>query len=177
MRRRFFPLALLLAACSYTLTVDLGSMTLNLSGLPSTSPFPGDAYVVFPKDPQTFNPPPVDVVRGVRLEGRAVADIPLDATLAVYGRLQNPDPDKDPGSECRSLGELVLCPEASAGEGLGEIAFQGGDQAPFVLEGETLTQGVRQGELWFGLRVKGALPPGLGEIRLEELKARVTVGL
>lgn len=64
MRRLFFPLALLLAACSYTLTVDLSSMTLNLSGLPSTSPFPGDAYVVFPKDPQTFNPPPVDVVRG-----------------------------------------------------------------------------------------------------------------
>lgn len=113
----------------------------------------------------------------MRLEGRAVADVPLDATLAVYGRLQNPDPDKDPGSECQPLGELVLCPEASAGEGLGEIAFQGGDQAPFVLEGETLTQGVRQGELWFGLRVKGALPPGLGEIRLEELKARVTVGL
>ena len=90
MHRLLFPLALLLAACSYTLTVDLGSMTLNLSGLPSTSPFPGDAYVVFPKDPQTFNPPPVDVVRGVRLEGRAVADVPLDATLAVYGRLQNP---------------------------------------------------------------------------------------
>ena len=173
MHRLLFPLALLLAACSYTLTVDLGSMTLNLSGLPSTSPFPGDAYVVFPKDPQTFNPPPVDVVRGVRLEGRAVADVPLDATLAVYGRLQNPGEDP----EGYSGGDLVLCPEASAGEGLGEIAFQGGDQAPFALEGETLTQGVRQGELWFGLRVKGALPPGLSEIRLEELKARVTVGL
>ena len=103
MHRLLFPLALLLAACSYTLTVDLGSMTLNLSGLPSTSPFPGDAYVVFPKDPQTFNPPPVDVVRGVRLEGRAVADVPLDATLAVYGRLQNPGEDP----ECYSLGDLV----------------------------------------------------------------------
>ncbi|WP_226980295.1 hypothetical protein [Thermus thermophilus] len=91
----------------------------------------------------------------------------------MYGRLQNPGEDP----ECYSLGDLVLCPEASAGEGLGEIAFQGGDQAPFALEGETLTQGVRQGELWFGLRVKGALPPGLSEIRLEELKARVTVGL
>lgn len=73
----------------------------------------------------------------MRAEGRAVADVPLDATLAVYGRLQNPG--EDPG--CYSLGDLVLCPEASAGEGLGEIAFQGGDQAPFALEGKTLTQG------------------------------------
>ncbi|WP_279165440.1 hypothetical protein [Thermus scotoductus] len=173
MRRLFFPLALLLAACSYTLTVDLGSMTLNLSGLRSTSPFPGDAYVVFPKDPQTFNPPPVDVVRGIRVEGQAVANVALSQTLTVYGRLQ--DPAQDPA--CQASVNLVLCPVGEAGEALGTIAFQGQAETPFTLSGDVLVQGVRRGKLWFGLRVEGVLPSGLTRLELKELKAHVTVGL
>ncbi|GGM95483.1 hypothetical protein GCM10007092_06220 [Thermus composti] len=50
MRRRAFLLALLLSACSYTLTVNLGSLSLNLTDLPPSPPFGGD-YVAFPKAP------------------------------------------------------------------------------------------------------------------------------
>ncbi len=66
MRRLTLVLGLLLAltACSVTVTVALPDQTLDLPGLADTG-----GKVVYPKDGLSFDPPPVDVVRGIRVEG------------------------------------------------------------------------------------------------------------
>ncbi|GLV46974.1 hypothetical protein TJA_01500 [Thermus sp. LT1-2-5] len=168
----FFLLATLLAACSYTLTMDLGSTTLDLNSLPPTNPF-GEPYVVYPTTPLTLSPPPLDVVRALRVEGVARANVPLQARIHVYAHAR--DPREEEG--CQSLGELVLCPASKAGERVGTLDFGGRPETAFTLTGDTLLQGLRQGRLWLGVAVEGSLPPGLSEIRLEEMKAHVTVGL
>ncbi|KHG65014.1 MULTISPECIES: hypothetical protein [Thermus] len=170
MRLSFLILATLLAACSYTFTVDLGSTSLNLDGLPPTSPF-GEPYVVYPKTPITLNPPPLDVVRALWVQGVARANLPLNARVLVYARAQ------EPGSECYATNQFVLCPASKAGERVGTLDFGGQSEIPFTLTGDTLLQGLRQGRLWLGVALEGSVPPGLGEIRLEEMKAHVTVGL
>jgi hypothetical protein len=91
MRRGTLVLGLLLAltACSVTVTVSLPDQTLDLPGLTDT-----DGKVVYPKDGLSFSPPPVDVVRGIRVEGVLEASQPLNITLAFYARTQ--DPSQDP---------------------------------------------------------------------------------
>jgi len=163
-------LATLLAACSYTFTVDLGSTKLNLDGLPPTNPF-GEPYVVYPTTPLTLTPPPLDAVRALEVKGIARANLALKARVLVYARAQ------EPGSECYATSQFVLCPASKAGERVGTLDFGGRAETPFTLAGDTLLQGLRHGRLWLGVAVEGNVPPGLGEIRLEEMKAHVTVGL
>ena len=160
-----------LTACSYTFTVDLGNQTLDLSNLPPVPP-ENSAFVIYAAAPRTFTPPPLDVVRGLRVVGEARANQPLVLTLHVYGRLQ--DPAQDPS--CQVFSGIALC-SAAPGEALGTLAFQGSDRTSFTLSGQTLLEGVRQGRLWLGVAPEGALPPGLSQIHLEGLKAYVTVGL
>ena len=113
------------------------------------------------------------MIKAIRVEGQAVANVPLSQNLTVYGRLE--DPAQNPS--CQPLGNLVLCPMEAAGEALGTIAFQSQAETSFTLSGNVLVQGVRQGKLWFGLRIEGALPPGLSQIELKNLKGYITVGL
>jgi hypothetical protein len=77
MRRGTLVLGLLLAltACSVTVTVDLPDQSLDLPGLADTG-----GKVVYPKDGLSFSPPPVDVVRGIRVEGVLEASEPLNIT-------------------------------------------------------------------------------------------------
>jgi hypothetical protein len=91
MRRGTLVLGLLLAltACPVTVTVSLPDQTLDLPGLADTG-----GKVVYPKDGLSFSPPPVDVVRGIRVEGVLETSEPLNITLEFYARTQ--DPSQDP---------------------------------------------------------------------------------
>jgi len=81
-------LLLALTACSVTVTVSLPDQTLDLPGLTDTG-----GKVVYPKDGLSFDPPPVDVVRGIRVEGVLEASTLLNVTLEFYARTQDPSQD------------------------------------------------------------------------------------
>lgn len=91
MRRALFLLGLLLSACSLSLTVVLPDQTLNLPGLGDTG-----GRVVYPQEGLSFNPPPLDVIRGVKVEGILEASQPLTATLEFYARTEDPGVYCDP---------------------------------------------------------------------------------
>ena len=162
--RRFLPLlALALGACALPITIGLPDQTLDIPSLLHT----GD-LVLYPKDPLTFNRPPVDVVQSVEVRGRAVANQPLNATLEVYGRVQSPPCGLDPS------GSFYLCPKDQE-ERLGELAFNGTSQTSFTLQGQALTQGVKEGRLWLGVGVQG-LPAGGVRLELKDMQATLRTG-
>ena len=167
MRRAAWLLGLLLAACSATLTVPLPDQVLDLPGLTDTA-----GQVAYPKEPLSFDPPPVSVIRGIRVEGILEASLPLNATIEFYARTQ--DPKTDPS--CQAFASFYLCPVGPGDEKAGEAAFQGSTQAAFTLQGNRLLEGLRAGRFFLGLKASG-LPAGPLRLTFKNMKAYLTVGL
>ncbi|WP_018460664.1 hypothetical protein [Thermus oshimai] len=167
MRRALFLLGLLLSACSLSLTVVLPDQTLNLPGLGDTG-----GRVVYPQEGLSFTPPPVDVVRGVRVDGILEASQLLTATLEFYARTEDPG-DCDPVPPVAP--SVYLCAIGPDDEKVGEATFSGTSRTAFTLQGETLAQGIRQGRLWLGLKYQG-LPSTPLTLTFKGMKATVTVG-
>jgi hypothetical protein len=181
MRRVTLVLGLLLAltACSVTVTVDLPDQTLDLPGLTDTG-----GQIAYPKDGLSFTPPPVDVVRSLRVEGVLEASQPLNLALEFYARTQ--DPSQDPACQLPTLPlvpqgigvepAIYLCPIGPADEKVGEAHFQNSQQASFTLQGTKLTEGIKAGRLWLGIKASG-LPSAPLRLTFRNMKAYVTVGL
>ena len=167
MRRAAWLLGLLLAACSATLTVPLPDQVLDLSGLTDTA-----GQVAYPKEPLSLDPPPVSVIRGIRVEGILEASLPLNATIEFYARTQ--DPKTDPS--CWTLPSYYLCSVGPGDEKVGEAAFQGSTQAAFTLQGNRLLEGLRAGRFFLGLKASG-LPLEPLTLTFKNMKAYLTVGL
>jgi hypothetical protein len=173
MRRGTLVLGLLLAltACSVTVTVDLPNRTLDLPGLDT------GGKVVYPKDGLSFDPPSVDVVRGIRVEGVLEASEPLNATLEFYVRTQDPSRDSActappfPGVE-----NIYFCSIGPDDQKVGQATFQNSQQASFTLQGTKLTEGIKAGRLWLGIKASG-LPSTPLRLTFRNMKAYVTVGL
>lgn len=162
-------LGLLLSACSIPITVSLPDKTLELPGLPDTL-----GKVVYPQEALVFTPPAVDVVKGLRVEGLLEASQPLTATLEFYTRTK--DPSADRGCQAPPPGSAVyLCAIGPDDEKVGEAVFNGSQQASFTLQGTLLTQGIKQGRLWLGLKYSG-LPSTPLTLAFKNMKAIVTVG-
>ena len=180
MRRGTLVLGLLLAltACSVTVTVDLPDQTLDLPGLADTG-----GKVVYPKDGLSFSPPPVDVVQGIRVEGVLKASEPLNITLEFYARTQ--DPSQDPACTAptptfpQGIGvepAIYLCSIGPNDQKVGQATFQNSQQASFTLQGTKLTEGIKAGKLWLGIKASG-LPSTPLTLTFLNMKAYVTVGL
>ena len=183
MRRVTLVLGLLLAltACSVTVTVDLPDQTLDLPGLADTV-----GKVVYPKDGLSFDPPPVDVVRGIRVEGVLEAETsqPLNITLEFYARTQ--DPSQDPACTAptfpfapQGIGVepvIYFCSIGPNDQKVGQATFQNSQQASFTLQGTKLTEGIKAGRLWLGIKANG-LPSAPLTLTFLNMKAYVTVGL
>jgi hypothetical protein len=178
MRRGTLVLGLLLAltACSVTVTVDLPDQTLDLPGLADTG-----AKVVYPKDGLSFSPPPVDVVRGIRVEGVLKASEPLNITLEFYARTQ--DPSQDTACTVPTFPQgigvepaIYLCAIGPDDQKVGQATFQNSKQASFTLQGTKLTEGIKAGRLWLGIKASG-LPSTPLTLTFLNMKAYVTVGL
>jgi len=180
MRRGTLVLGLLLAltACSVTVTVSLPDQTLDLPGLADTG-----GKVVYPKDGLSFDPPPVDVVRGIRVEGVLKASEPLNITLEFYARTQ--DPSQDPACTAptptfpQGIGvepAIYLCSIGPDNQKVGQATFQNSKQASFTLQGTKLTEGIKAGRLWLGIKASG-LPSTSLTLTFLNMKAYVTVGL
>jgi hypothetical protein len=175
MRRVTLVLGLLLAltACSVTVTVDLPNQTLDLPGLTDTG-----GKVVHPKDGFSFDPPPVDVVRGIRVEGVLKASQPLNATLEFYARTQ--DPSQDPACTAFTLpgagSSIYFCSIGPDDQKVGQATFQNSQQASFTLQGTKLAEGIKAGRLWLGIKASG-LPSTSLTLTFSNMKAYVTVGL
>jgi len=182
MRRVTLVLGLLLAltACSVTVTVDLPDQTLDLPGLADTV-----GKVVYPKDGLSFDPPPVDVVRGIRVEGVLEAETsqPLNITLEFYARTR--DPSQDPACTAptptfpQGIGvepAIYLCSIGPDDQKVGQATFQNSQQASFTLQGTKLTEGIKAGRLWLGIKASG-LPSTSLTLTFSNMKAYVTVGL
>ncbi len=181
MRRSAFLLGLLLTltACSVTVTVDLPNQTLDLPGITDTG-----GQIAYPKDGLSFSPPPVDVVRGLRVEGVLEASTPLNVTLEFYARTK--DPSQDP--TCTSptfpfapqgIGVepvMYLCPVGPDDQKVGEASFRNSQQASFTLQGTKLAEGIQKGKLWLGIKASG-LPSTPLTLTFRNMKAYVTVGL
>jgi len=178
MRRGTLVLGLLLAltACSVTVTVSLPDQTLDLPGLADTG-----GKVVYPKDGLSFSPPPVDVVRGIRVEGVLEASEPLNITLEFYARTQ--DPSQDPACTAFTLpgagSSIYFCsisPNDQKDQKVGQATFQTSQQASFTLQGTKLAEGIKAGRLWLGIKASG-LPSTSLTLTFRNMKAYVTVGL
>jgi hypothetical protein len=180
MRRGTLVLGLLLAltACSVTVTVDLPDQSLDLPGLADTV-----GKVVYPKDGLSFSPPPVDVVRGIRVEGVLEASEPLNITLEFYARTQ--DPSQDPACTAptptfpQGIGVepvIYLCSIGPDDQKVGQATFRNSKQASFTLQGTKLTEGIKAGRLWLGIKASG-LPSAPLRLTFLNMKAYVTVGL
>ena len=186
MRRGALLLGLLLAltACSATFTVNLPDQTLELPGLSDTG-----GRIVYPQNGLSLEPPPVDVIRGLRVEGvlKASKDskpLILSLTLEFYARTKDPsqDPDCQPLSlpfAPQGIGvepALYLCPVGPEDEKVGEASFQNSQQASFTLQGPKLAEGIKAGKLWLGIKASG-LPSTPLTLTFRDMKAYVTVGL
>jgi len=169
MRRAAWLLGLLLAACSATLTMPLPDQVLNLHGLTYIA-----GQVAYPKEPLSFDPPPVSVIRGIRVEGILEASLPLNATLEFYARTQ--DPENDPSCWTLPSFSFYLCSVGSSDEKVGEAAFQGSTQAAFTLQGNRLLEGLRAGRFFLGLKASW-LPAQQLTLTFKNMKAYLTVGL
>jgi hypothetical protein len=178
MRRITLALGLLLAltACSVTVPVDLPDRTLDLPGLTDTG-----GKVVYPKDGLSVNPPSVDVVRGIRVEGVLEASEPLNITLEFYARTQ--DPSQDDACTAFTLpgagSSIYFCsigPNDQKDQKVGQATFQNSKQASFTLQGTKLTEGIKAGRLWLGIKASG-LPSTPLTLTFRNMKAYVTVGL
>jgi hypothetical protein len=174
MRRGTLVLGLLpaLTACSATVTVSLPDQTLDLPGLTDTV-----GKVVYLKDGLSFDPPPVDEVRGIRVEGVLEASEPLNATLEFYARTRDPNRDSActappfPGVE-----NIYFCSIGPDDQKVGQATFQNSQQASFTLQGTKLTEGIKAGRLWLGIKASG-LPSAPLRLTFLNMKAYVTVGL
>jgi hypothetical protein len=173
MRRGTLVLGLLLAltACSVTVTVDLPDQTLDLPGLADTG-----GKVVYPKDGLSFSPPPVDVVRGIRVEGVLKASEPLNATLEFYARTRDPSQDSACTAPLPGVENIYLCSIGPDDQKVGQATFQNSQQASFTLQGTKLTEGIKAGRLWLGIKASG-LPSDPITLTFLNMKAYVTVGL
>ncbi len=180
MRRGTLVLGLLLAltACSVTVTVPMPDQTLDLPDLPGL--IDTGRKVVYPKDGLSFSPPPVDVVRSLRVEGVLEASQPLNITLEFYARTQDPSQDDActappfPGVE-----NIYFCstdPNDQKDQKVGQATFQNSQQASFTLQGTKLTEGIKAGRLWLGIKASG-LPSTSLTLTFRNMKAYVTVGL
>ena len=178
MRRGTLVLGLLLAltACSVTVTVSLPDQTLDLPGLADTG-----GKVVYPKDGLSFSPPPVDVVRGIRVEGVLEASEPLNITLEFYARTQ--DPSQDPACTAPTSPQgtgvepvIYLCSIGPNDQKVGQVDFRNNQQASFTLQGTKLAEGIKAGRLWLGIKASG-LPSTSLTLTFRNMKAYVTVGL
>ena len=170
-------LLLALTACSVTVTVSLPDQTLDLPGLDT------GGKVVYPKDGLSFDPPPVDVVRGIRVEGVLKASEPLNITLEFYARTR--DPSQDPACTAptptfpQGIGvepAIYLCSIGPDDQKVGQATFQNSQQASFTLQGTKLTEGIKAGRLWLGIKASG-LPSTPLTLTFLNMKAYVTVGL
>jgi hypothetical protein len=157
MRRGTLVLGLLLAltACSVTVTVSLPDQSLDLPGLTDTG-----GKVVYPKDGLSFDPPPVDVVRSLRVEGVLEASTLLNVTLEFYARTQ--DPSQDPACTAFTLpgagSSIYFCsigPNDQKDQKVGQATFQNSQQASFTLQGTKLAEGIKEGRLWLGIKASG----------------------
>jgi hypothetical protein len=181
MRRGTLVLGLLLAltACSVTVTVSLPDQTLDLPGLTDTG-----GKVVYPKDGLSFSPPPVDVVQGIRVEGVLKASEPLNITLEFYARTQDPSQDRACTAPTfpfapQGIGvepAIYLCSIGPDDQKVGQATFQNSQQASFTLQGTKLTEGIKAGRLWLGIKASG-LPSTSLTLTFSNMKAYVTVGL
>lgn len=171
MAKRLLPLsllALILGACSVSLTVPLPDQTLDLPAIQDTS-----GYVLYPAQGLEFTAVPV---KGVAVSGQATASQPLNLDLDIYARLTSPAGDPN----CTDLSSwagapLYACSVGEADSLVGRLTFRGESQAPLLLQGAVLAQGVSQGKFWLGGKVSGA-PSSSVQIRLTDLRATATVG-
>ena len=175
MRRGTLVLGLLLAltACSATVTVPLPDQTLDLPDLPGLIDTGGK--VVYPKDGLSFAPPSVDVVRGIRVEGVLEASEPLNATLEFYARTRDPSQDSACTAPLPGV-DIYLCSIGPDDQKVGQATFQNSQQASFTLQGTKLTEGIKAGRLWLGIKASG-LPSDPITLTFLNMKAYVTVGL
>jgi len=169
-------LLLALTACSVTVTVSLPDQTLDLPGLTDTG-----GKVVYPKDGLSFDPPPVDVVRGIRVEGVLEASTLLNVTLEFYARTQ--DPSQDDACTAFTLpgagSSIYFCsigPNDQKDQKVGQATFQNSKQASFTLQGTKLAEGIKEGRLWLGIKASG-LPSTPTRLTFRNMRAHVTLGL
>ncbi|RTI11014.1 hypothetical protein [Thermus scotoductus] len=162
-------LLLTLAACSFTVTVDIPEQRFQAQALPNTQ-----GRILYPKEATRFNPPPV-APKSVVLTGTLEASQTLNTTISFYVRLEDPSKERT----CQDLSlygiPAYACPVGPADEKVGEAQFQG-TQASLTLQGAKLTQGIAQGQFWLGLEAQG-LPSRMVTFTLKNAKATVTVGL
>ncbi|RTG99186.1 hypothetical protein CSW47_16350 [Thermus scotoductus] len=160
-------LLLTLAACSFTVTVDIPEQKFQAQALPNPQ-----GQILYPKEATRFNPPPV-APKSVVLTGTLEASQTLNTTISFYVRLE------DPSKTCQDLSlygiPAYACPVGPADEKVGEAQFQG-TQASLTLQGAKLTQGIAQGQFWLGLEAQ-SLPSSRVTFTLKNAKATVTVGL
>jgi len=160
-------LFLTLAACSFTVTVDIPEQRFQAQALPNTQ-----GRILYPKEATRFNPPPV-APKSVVLTGTLEASQTLNTTLSFYVRLSDPRLD----SSCSYIPVLqaYACPIGPADENTGEAQFQSSYSTFLALKGANLTQGIAQGQFWLGLEAQG-LPSSMVTFTLKNAKATVTVG-
>jgi hypothetical protein len=165
-------LLLALTACSLTVTLPLPDQSLDLPGLTDTR-----GGVVYPGNGLSFDPPPVDVVQGIRIEGAIEASQSLNATLEFYARTQ--DPNQDPACTTPTFpgggSGVYFCTGSSEDQEVGQVTFQNSQQASFTLQGAKLAEGIKAGRLWLGIKASG-LPPTPLTLTFHNMKAYVTVG-
>lgn len=163
-------LLLTLAACSFTVTVDIPEQSFQAQALPNTQ-----GRILYPKKATTFNPPPV-APKSVVLTGTLEADQTLNTTLSFYVRLE--DPSSDPN--CMDLSSYKIpayaCSIGLSDEKAGEASFNSATATTLTLGGKNVTQGIAQGKFWLGLEASG-LPSIMVTFTLKNAKATVTVGL
>lgn len=71
---------------------------------------------------------------------------------------------------------IYLCPVGPDDQKVGEASFQNSRRASFILQGTKLTEGVKTGKLWLGIKASG-LPSTPLTLTFRNMKAYVTVGL
>jgi hypothetical protein len=120
----------------------------------------------------------VDVVRGIGVEGVLKASEPLNITLGFYARTQ--DPSQDPACTAFTLpgagSSIYFCSTDPKDQKVGQATFQNSQQASFTLQGTKLTEGIKAGRLWLGIKASG-LPSTSLTLTFRNMKAYVTVGL
>ncbi len=168
MRKLFLGsfLAFLLAACSFTVTVDLPDQRFDIAA------FSTQGLILYQE--QSFSPPPLSgAIRAVRITGEASLEAPAYLTLELYGRSRAPE-----GCQSQSWGgqTYYLCPQGPDDGPLGQLSFSPNSPTqPLDLQGQALAEGIRQGQLWLGVRVQGGAVDNT--LYLKNLKASITVGL
>ncbi|MGQ9735718.1 MAG: hypothetical protein ACUVUP_03910 [Thermaceae bacterium] len=158
-------LTLALAACSVTVTVRLPEQTLDVTSSNTAG------KIIYPKNPLTFSRPPVQAKR-VEITGEANLSPHTPLSLVVYARTSAPAP-----LGCLEFSNIYICDEGQKGTYVGEINFMEASHTSFTLGkegGETLAQGVNQGQLWLGVKVEGTGSLN-STLTLKEMEATVTV--